>query len=60
MNTNMVTKVEKQIVEAEETLNRLTNAQGGSAQSQSFRKDSIKYLTNLIKELKEELVQLSK
>lgn len=56
----MVTKVEKQIVEAEETLNRLTNAQGGSAQSQSFRKDSIKYLTNLIKELKEELVQLSK
>ncbi len=57
----MVTKerLQKQLVEAKETLNRL-KAKGnvGSETSQKFRKDSIAYLENLVKEIEKEIAEL--
>ncbi len=57
----MVTKeqLQKQLVKTKETLDKMKAQQNaGSETSQKFRKDSIAYLENLIKEIEQDIAKL--
>ena len=55
-----ITQVQEQLLQTKELHEQLCQKEGGSERAQAFRKDSIKYLARLIKELEEELIGLNR